>query len=1108
MNIDNLLFFDRNGESYNFSQTATGVWEGADYFMPISLALYDVSNLFILEKVGSEYKFPVLESGARLEVRWKTQESADSLFLFTISRDVTDSEAPSYITRQTAITINRSDFDGVGDLNLSYPLQLNVGFSPLNEIAYARTLEIYYIVGSTETKLASIYFYGEGEDEDERFRVWLQNFGIKFNREDALLLKNYDLKEGLPDWKQINQARKEILVNRDQIYPYVGTYKGLMNLINILGYRDVLRVKEYWRDRDPNSNYYNKFAMVDITDLMNVGTIDDLNLIDLNGQIKKSGKFKKTEFLALVYEFSVASDTYDSDGLPEVEFTTEFEVNEIFYKLNRLADKLKAEILPVNVKIRDIIGEFIYFEKLTIRIWQDSTIISSIEVNDTYSLRLRVPSTTSHFIQMRDIKPLYPKIVLPDSSLSEFPEVTFNDTVTDPYQNGQKYDLDQVPGLIQAMSDYYDQLKTYEFTYHGQVNPLMAEDDTTDRVGCPVCLEAYLPDLMLMEFGGSKFEDYDDTYYTIGNIKYKSGYEIEWNISGPLGYKFTWRSQVPDLVKLPHFLPHSGNYEISATIYNLQGAASQSKLSITVEANEPSIEVFTKIQDKVRYQFGDLRNVTIGDMQYSKLYLPYANVLQNGESASTLPKHYIDWYTYINGFGIGQPMNSAEIFTEGIGFEPISTTTNDVALLWGTGNGNGQPTLRDYGFATIGELTFNRMIDLSYVSNKINGFYINLVDNPNDIVAINFLDSTTLTDITISSYSDAQDLADQLNSLTDIHVSEYRYSVINGNIHAQSIRQDRTLNRIISTLDATSIRRRIYTFCEPYEVYSTGLLDSINLQLQTVKVELDKDLIFLDANFTDCLRKIGERCYSATSATVPAVPSSVIIELNKPTTISIPSNTELRLTSISNPSVWMQGPSLTQITDMQISFNVTSYSGSLSTAADWKFDYVAVLPDYPISYAPAGAMSYWVNRGCIEYDTNWPTPQEYRINGHLPSNYDENTFTLSNLKIGLGALTVPLFQPVFAVVSNVDSKKQIVWTLKNGEVEVVKIRSNSYFVWRFDSPGDYLLTAEVMDTRGNVYKMNTEFNASSAMDIKKYKQHVELSLNRRKDPKLPNLLEY
>ena len=77
MNINNLVFFDKIGESYNFSQNAeTSAWEGSDYFLPISTALYDVSNLFILEKVGDNYRFPVLEPGSKLTVTWQTAESA------------------------------------------------------------------------------------------------------------------------------------------------------------------------------------------------------------------------------------------------------------------------------------------------------------------------------------------------------------------------------------------------------------------------------------------------------------------------------------------------------------------------------------------------------------------------------------------------------------------------------------------------------------------------------------------------------------------------------------------------------------------------------------------------------------------------------------------------------------------------------------------------------------------------------------------------------------------------------------------------------------------------------------------------------------------------
>lgn len=340
MNVSNLRFFDKNGEAYNFELVTSGTsqyWYGADYFLPVSTALYDVSNIFILEKTNNEYHFPNLGANGQLTVKWKSLKDVNNFFLFSITAP-TQTDDNSYLNKLTEQVISESDFGSNFNFsNLKYPLQVNVAFTPDIERAYDRVLEFYWNDGTNTVKILELGFYGEGEDEDERFRVWLNNFGIKFNREDAQILKNYDLKENLPDWKDVNLARKEILVNRDQIYPYVGTYKGLINLVNILGYRDVLKVKEYWQNVEVNSPYYKKFAQVDITDMMDDGIIQNLDLVNRNAQIKKSERFVKTEFLALVYQFSQPSGQYDDDGLPEVEFTTEFTVNEIFYKLNKMS---------------------------------------------------------------------------------------------------------------------------------------------------------------------------------------------------------------------------------------------------------------------------------------------------------------------------------------------------------------------------------------------------------------------------------------------------------------------------------------------------------------------------------------------------------------------------------------------------------------------------------------------------------------------------------------------------------------------------------------------------------------------------------------------------
>lgn len=1090
MNIDNLVFFDKNGESYNFSQNSDGVWEGSDYFLPISTALYDVSNIFILEKTQNGYRFPALAPSSTLNFKWKKSEHSNNLFLFTLIKEDQHTTSSTFINKQSSILVNYSDIDPTGlvNLDLSYPLQINVGFSPTDEVKYDRTLEIYYEVNNTSTKIASIYFYGEGEDEDERFRVWLTNFGIKFNREDALLLKTYDLKESLPDWKQINQARKEILVNRDQIYPYVGTYKGLTNLINILGYKDIIKVKEYWQDQDSASSYYGKYAMIDITELMSIGEVNDINLVDLNGQIKKGGKFKKTEFLALVYEFSVITDSYDDDGLPEVVATTEFESNEIFYKLNRLSEKLKNEILPVNVIIRDIIGEFIYFSKFNLRYWSDNTHVNSLQINDAYTVKLNQPNTKSQLLLIRDIKTLYHK-----TNGSAFPIITFNETSVNPYEYSQIYPVDSIPGLLTAITDYYSNLKSYEFQYHGQSNIMISGDDISGKVGCPVNLEAYIPEFMLGELDGSKFGDFTNTQFTIGNIRYRDGYEVEWNITGPQGYSFNRRGKLSDLVKLPHFLPRVGEYVIQSIVYGLLGEQNVAYVHITVLEEEPVIEAFTKLQDKSSYRFKDLTNITINDIKDSPIYLPFVNVVQSGQTNSTLATHYLDWFTYSNNFGVGNPQTEVDIYTEGIGFEPITTSSNQNRIYWGTGSSfSGQPTLGDYRDAKIEDLKLNRLSDLSYSPDKLNGFILRYDLWPNPIVSINFADWNPLNSYQILAYSDIDDLADQLNSSTNKQVMEYRYVVVNGTIHAHAKLQNRQLHRILLITDSLGFEERVYTFCYPSETYTQSLISELNSQLQQIGREIDEDLLFLNAPFADCIRRTHETCISNTPQTITNS-GSLIFELNRYQDFDYIA--KVKVYSAANPTVNYMYGYCTQSALNYVTITISDSNGS-GNYADWRFEYIKEAPHVQSTYAAASDITYWINKKFIEFIN--PTSIDVEVNGYLPSAHDESSFNLVNLKIGLDGLIVPLHQPVIAAITNIDSKKECIWTLTLDNSQIVKIRSNSYFIWRFSIPGDYLLSVEVTDVNNNKYTLTRSFNVVDSLAITNYLNYVENILNLRK----------
>ena len=68
MTVNALLFFDKFGENLNL-KLVSNVWTGTIYFDEISTYLYDNENLFILEKVGAVYKYPVLNPGDLFEFK-------------------------------------------------------------------------------------------------------------------------------------------------------------------------------------------------------------------------------------------------------------------------------------------------------------------------------------------------------------------------------------------------------------------------------------------------------------------------------------------------------------------------------------------------------------------------------------------------------------------------------------------------------------------------------------------------------------------------------------------------------------------------------------------------------------------------------------------------------------------------------------------------------------------------------------------------------------------------------------------------------------------------------------------------------------------------------
>lgn len=877
MLVQNLSFFDKFGKNLNLQQNpTTGVWEGRIFFEEVSQYLFNNENLFILEKVANQYKFPTLSPGESLEFSWTSNQNEDFFFLYDIEQDLELGE--NFIAKVSSKTISYSDINPpsfLSPIDLKTPLQVNIAFSPNDEIKFERTLCIYWNQSGptpSRTKIAELRLYGEGVEEDERFKTWAQNFGIKFLKEDANILKEYNIKEAFPDVKSLNQARKELLVNKDQIYPYVGTYKGLSNFINILGYKDVLQIKEYWKNVNPQSSYFRKMLMVDISDYLDDGKIDTFNLIDRNQNIREGKQFRKTEFLAIVYQFTKEKGTFDDDGIPEIEETTEFTVDEIFYKLNKLNDKLKSEFLPINVKIKDIIGEFIYFQKLTISYWRDDTHIFDYDLNDKAEISV-FPGKNVNLV-LRALDPLYRRANVQGI---DFGVARINNTSINPFEVQQKYTRNDILELSKNVQTFYQEIQSQRFPDLGKKLTWETGDDPERIIGAPVILRIDTGKFTLADLKGVKLEDLDEIapnltpYWTLENIDYRNFYEINWKITkdSPNPYSFEYRGRISDLFELVHFLPYAGKYRITAELYDFYGNISVFSRFVTVQDDmKPEIVAFTRLEDKFEYRVDNLKNIQLKDFGASPLYYPKVNVLDNEAAAVKIDvyKNLLEWISfYKNRYGMGQNLYDVELYdatTDTYVKYTDPLQSHPKKLNWGLGENDTPLQIKDFRDIELGSLYWLRLTDLIYLDDFNAGFYI---QNPAPGEKIKI---SLFSDYTIPNFSSLEELVQILNAENHPGIRLFNYEIIDGRksdnqfiIHAQAEYLSKEMYHILdfpggfspsgspSPSNINGYNGDKYTFFLPKKVFSKKAID----YLASLSPVFDEETMFLFAKTSDVL---------------------------------------------------------------------------------------------------------------------------------------------------------------------------------------------------------------------------------------------------------------
>ena len=429
-----LRFFNKKGEDLNFSyDTENDKWSGSIYLDEVSTGLIEYEPLYILEEIYDSttgetvFRKPKKSNltpwcpGAtftNVEARWfdntpgSTADNVNEFFLWDI--DGYPGPDPT-VVKYDELNIDLGDFTGdlVGPSGggatgqpvynniasttpfLDEALSLRVGLSSEIEGSFTRTLELidpdyldetsYSVFGCTASahSFCEIRYYGQVEGEDERLETMIENLGGFVSQADSKIYDDVDINEPLPDFIKLNTKRKELLLEFHNIFPYTGAYKALINILKYYGY-DQVTLKEYWLNVDelkglnPEGVSRIKYKQTPIEDLFST----DPKTANTSKNMIPSKLYKKTSKFGLFYDITRdIPNSYDVDGLPNVEEAFLFSNEEVLIKLFALKQKLKKYFLPLNARIVDIIGEAVYYSLYDVNIWTDSLRVDDVELN-------------------------------------------------------------------------------------------------------------------------------------------------------------------------------------------------------------------------------------------------------------------------------------------------------------------------------------------------------------------------------------------------------------------------------------------------------------------------------------------------------------------------------------------------------------------------------------------------------------------------------------------------------------------------------------------------------------------------------------------------------
>lgn len=567
MILENLLFFNKKGDQYNFQFNGT-YWEGSVLFPIVSEKLFEIEHIFIIEKFldsssNIKYGYPHSEGISGANPVWRSRWESDYDNKLDVSSIIYTYELGVDTTLDSPVLVNSKHVeflpeDTIGDSVdiltglvvtnsiTSSSMQINIALNSDNEGIYDRTLIFEdYTDPSNPITILKVNFHGEVEGEDSRLSVLLGNFGRDLLSSDAYLLRESDIQEPFPDFEIINRKRKELLLTGESIFPYIGSYKSLFNAIKFFGYYD-LRIKEYWlnikkdsaetmtagqQNNDANKQLgklntegvstleliksylkdenEGKFKQVEIYGKNDDGTFGLKKSYD---KIFPSKSYKKTSLFGLFYDINKidAAGEEDAYGYPIVDDAFVFSPEEVLMKLFGLRERLKRDYLPLNARIIDITGEGVYFNIYKTRGWVDQLNIDEVKVGIEVDFKVFPEKGYIEDLRVFYTKPNQDSILYPNINGTELGISHYGNDI-EPYSFSQQYPSSNIPLLNTAINKFYDDVNNGimpSLLGDGDYDPTGYKMYSTGKdhylpAGCPVILQNTTFDLSWDEVGGS-----------------------------------------------------------------------------------------------------------------------------------------------------------------------------------------------------------------------------------------------------------------------------------------------------------------------------------------------------------------------------------------------------------------------------------------------------------------------------------------------------------------------------------------------------------------------------------------------------------------------------